>query len=619
MAILGETADGARFAPASPVVAGNAGRRSEAGEFSWPLVFLIFALVAAIAIAKALITAGNTPLLNDTDDAMRLVTVRDLLAGQNWYDHIQHRLNTPFGAEIHWSHLVDAAVGGLILLFRPLAGSFAETIAVYAWPLLLLLALLTLCARLAFRLAGRDAMLPALVLPAFSPALMTEFSPGRIDHHSIQILLTLLMAWGAIETIARPRFAILAGLAAALSLAIGIEALPSIVCAIIAIAVIWVVRPDRAPALRGFGLSFAVGTLVVLAEALPPSRWFEVACDEISIVYAAFAVGVGLVLALLSVLPLGAARPWQRLAIGGGLGAALGVGLALLFPLCLKGPYAALDPWLVENWLNRIGEAKPIWESIKGFDAFTIGVAVPPILGLVVIAARLLRGGREGRGEWLILGLFLAVAVAVMCEEIRGARLAAPLAIPAAGWLVITARRHYLEGAKFSGALAMLGSWLGFAGLVIAVAVVLIGAPFQGPAEAAAPAIGDRNACLMPAAFAGLAKLPPARILAPVDLGSHLLLFTPHTVVSAPYHRDQAGVRDTYRFLNGPIADAPAILAARGVSLVVICPGLPEMRGLPDAAPDAFVKLFARKALPAWLAEISAPGDALKIYRVVAP
>ncbi len=215
-------------------------------------------------------------------------------------------------------------------------------------------------------------MLPALLLPAVSPALMTEFSPGRIDHDSVQILLALLMAWGAIETIERPRFAILAGLAASLSLAIGIEGLPNVVAATLAIALIWVVRPERAAALRGFGLSLGLGTLVMLAVALPPSRWLQPACDEISLVYAAFAVGVGAALTLLSLLPLAARPAWLRLLVGGVLGAIVAVGLAAAFPLCLKGPYGSLDPWLVENWLNHIAEAQPLWQSARGFDPFTI-------------------------------------------------------------------------------------------------------------------------------------------------------------------------------------------------------------------------------------------------------
>jgi hypothetical protein len=593
-------------------------------KFSWPLVLLVFVLMAAGLIAKAMFNTGKVPLLNDTDDAMRMVTVRDLLAGQNWLDHTQYRLNTPFGVDIPWSHLVDAAIGGIIMLLRPVFGSMAETVAVYVWPLLLLLALLTLCARIAFRLAGRQAMLPALVLPILSPALISEFSPGRIDHHSIQILSTLLMAWASIEAIERPRFAIVAGLAAAGSLAIGIEGLPSIVSAIIAIAMIWVAHPDRRSVLLGFGVSFALATLAVFAQALPPDRWFAPACDEISIVYASLAVGTGIAFALLALLPLGRS-PWLRLVVGGVAGAVLVGGLAILFPACLKGPYAALDPWLVTNWLDRITEAQPLWETAKAFDPFAVAVALPPFLGLAVIAWRVLAGDKAGRGEWLILGVFLAIAIAIMLAQIRGARLAAPLALPAAGWFILTARRRYLGGATIAGALGMLAGWIGFAGLIIAVIVVLASGPFQHKAEAAVTGLASPSAgpgaseasCLLPDAFTALAKLPPARVMNPIDLGSHILLFTPHAVVAAPYHRDQRGVLDTFNFFNGPIADARAILAARSVNLVVICPAMAEMQGLADAAPDSFVKLYAKGEVPPWLKALSAKGDALKLYAVL--
>jgi len=53
-----------------------------------------------------------------TDDAMRLAQVRDLLAGQSWYDLTQWRMNVPFGLPMHWSRLIDAPIAGLILIFR---------------------------------------------------------------------------------------------------------------------------------------------------------------------------------------------------------------------------------------------------------------------------------------------------------------------------------------------------------------------------------------------------------------------------------------------------------------------------------------------------------------------
>lgn len=601
----------------SEALAGPAAREAEG--FNWPLVVIGFLAVAAIAVAKALLTAKTVPLVNDTDDAMRLVTVHDLIAGQGWWDHLQHRLNTPFGAEIHWAHEIDAAIAAIMLMVRPFAGAATDTITVFIYPLLLLFALEVLCARLAYTLLGRAGILPAVVLPLVSPALLTEFSPGRVDHHSIQILLTLLMAWGAIETIGRPRFAALTGVAAAASLAVGIEGLPSIVSAVIAIAITWVLRPERAPALRYFGLPFGLGTIAVAVSHYPPSRWFEPACDEISFVYVAFAVGVGAALTLLSVLPLSGRPAWLRLVVGGALGGVLALALAKAFPLCLGGPYAALDPWLVHNWLDRIAEAKPIWESVQGFDAFTIGATLPPILGVVVIAIRLWREPAD-RGQWLVLELFLVIAVLVMCAQVRGARLAAPLAFPAAGWLILAARGYYVRTRRFSGILALLGSWLAFAGFVIAVGVALTTELLETPAQAAVVAsAGDGGrACLMPEAFLPLARLPQARVLSPVDLGSHVLLYTGDSVVAAPYHRDQAGVRDTYRFFNDPIAEAQQIVIARGVTVVVICPGMSELRGLADAAPDSFVKLYAEGRLPDWLKPLSTSGDTLQLYGVVA-
>ena len=45
--------------------------------------------------------------LGDTDDNMRMMQVRALLHGQGWFDLRNYRLNPPFGANIHWSRLVD--------------------------------------------------------------------------------------------------------------------------------------------------------------------------------------------------------------------------------------------------------------------------------------------------------------------------------------------------------------------------------------------------------------------------------------------------------------------------------------------------------------------------------
>jgi asparagine N-glycosylation enzyme membrane subunit Stt3 len=75
--------------------------------------------------------------LGDTDDNMRMMQVRALLGGQDWYDLRQYRLNPPVGANIHWSHLVDLPMAVVILAFKPFfGGAVAEKIAIAIGPMI---------------------------------------------------------------------------------------------------------------------------------------------------------------------------------------------------------------------------------------------------------------------------------------------------------------------------------------------------------------------------------------------------------------------------------------------------------------------------------------------------
>lgn len=584
----------------------------------------LFGLWVVIALAISVRTFTNleiTPLFNDTDDAMRLVMVRDFLNGQGWYDLTQYRLNTPYGASIHWSRLVDVPIAGLILVLGPIAGSNAETIAAFIWPLLLLLALMWLSAKLAMRLAGPDAQLPGLVLPILSAALLPEFSPGRFDHHSVQTLLTIITVLATINAWRSPIAGLLAGIVLATSLAIGTETLPIVAAAIVAFGLYWVFDQTKANALRLFGLGFAVAGLVHLAIAQPPQQWLQPACDAHSIVYALAALATGVIFLILPFIP-SASNNWP-LRLGAGIvfgGLMLGA-LLWLYPQCLGGPYAALDPWLRDNWIANITEARSLWSALINSPGITIAIIVPPIAALGLIGWRVVRGENKNRVEWLVLGLFLLLAIMVMFFQIRGARLAAPLAVPAGAWLILTVRARYLAKQNLGNVAALIGAWLLFAGFAIAVPVTWLQDRFSPTTIMVATTIsatpsGALSTCQQSKAFDYLASLTPQRVMAPVDLGPYLLLFTPHQTVGAPYHRNKDGMLDTVRFLNRSISEARQIVVARGIELIVTCAGLPEMRGFPDISPDSFLRLQAQQQLPSWIKDISPDGSVLNIYRV---
>lgn len=574
----------------------------------WPLLIL-WALTAGAFATKAWLTAASTPLVLDSDDAMRLNEVHDFLGGQGWFDLVQYRLNTPYGASMHWSRLVDLPEATLLFLLRPFAGDAADAILLYAWPLLLIGPLLWLTAKLALRLGRREALWPALVLPGLSVITLGEFVPGRLDHHSAQILLSLAILYCTIAALERPRFAVGAGLAAAAALAIGIEGLPIVAITAVVFALMWVADRRHAEALRDFGLSFACAMAVALAQGVAPADWLLLRIDAISIVYVAAAILCAIAFTLLSLLRI---NGWLlRLVVALVAGAVVAALTLWLDPPILRGPYTALDPWLVQNWLAHISEAESWAQSFAEDPLYPLAVTVPVILAFAYAVWNIVRH-RTDRAAWLIVAAFLLVGVLVMLVQIRAARIVTPLAVAPTAALIATAWRRLVARPGLVPALGAVGSALASAGLVVAIVVALM--PFPPPLGNATG--GSRQACLMPDAFADLAKLSPQRVMAPVDLGSHLLLFTPHSVVAAPYHRDQQGLIDTLRFFTGPLADERATLDARHISLVVVCPAMSEIRGGLEHTPDSFAALFAASKLPDWLVPQSPPDAALAVYAV---
>ncbi len=135
-------------------------------------------LMWAVAVFSLCLASGIDSL--STDDAMRLVQVRDLLAGQSWFDMTQYRLDPPGGVVTHWSRLVDLPLAVSIKSVSLFASTaVAETFTLIVWPTVLLLVFLAGVARLARELAGHAAARLALVLAVADGAGPAEFPHRR--------------------------------------------------------------------------------------------------------------------------------------------------------------------------------------------------------------------------------------------------------------------------------------------------------------------------------------------------------------------------------------------------------------------------------------------------------
>jgi hypothetical protein len=183
---------------------------------------ILLALISVVAVVTLCATSGiNSP---STDDAMRLVEVRDLLTGQSWFDLTQYRLDPPGGVVTHWSRLIDLPLAALIRAGElVLPAGLAERVAMVVWPTALLLVFFGGVLRLARDLAGDTAARVALIFAALMAPVLQHFRPGAIHHHNVQIVLMIWSLALFVRMPTRARDGAIAGILRALSVAIGQE------------------------------------------------------------------------------------------------------------------------------------------------------------------------------------------------------------------------------------------------------------------------------------------------------------------------------------------------------------------------------------------------------------
>src|SRR3954471_20375402 len=157
-------------------------------ERQWRLVVLLIWLVACALFVVTQWAQIRGFSLGDTDDNMRIMQVRAWLAGQGWYDLRQYRLNPPYGADIHWSRLVDLPLAGLKLALQPfLGGRDAEKAAVAVAPLLPMLLAFGATALIARRLVAPLAYPLAIAILLCGHSARSMWTPLRIDHNGWQL------------------------------------------------------------------------------------------------------------------------------------------------------------------------------------------------------------------------------------------------------------------------------------------------------------------------------------------------------------------------------------------------------------------------------------------------
>jgi hypothetical protein len=556
---------------------------------------------AALGLAGALLAlclhaAGGFPTLTtatgDNDSLLRLVEIRDLIGGQGWFDLHQYRMGPQGGFVMHWSRLVDAPIAVIILVVSAFSGKLAtgEAAAMLAWTTLLMAAALAFTLRIARAVGGDWALLPAVIICTAALHFGGVFAPGDIDHHNVQLTLTLATMTALI--IGRGHIAgIAAGAACALMLAVGMETLPYVAVAGLTASAAYLLggRAEAAKA-AGFGIGFAGAGFSAFLATVPASAWLAPQCDAYSLPQFSVALISGLGLAAAAVSPA--------------LGRSFGGKLA--------NPYGGLDPRLQQFWLDHVTEAQPFWSVLTHNWVKGAGYYVTPVLALIVLGIRLRKGGTAA--EWTLTA-FLMAAFAVSVWQVRGATFSVPLAAIALAAWVGAWRQRIAVTADRKSMLRMAMVWL--VSLNVAWSAAALAASTALGERGAAPAAKSAATCERPADYAQLAAQPPTTVLAVSNLGSPILVRTAHRVLAGPYHRNVTGNLLTLDAFMGTAEQARTVIKDNGIGLVAICRDNAETPLLTDPAPASFLATLTRGEPPDWLEKLpQGAGEPLEIYRV---
>ena len=206
-----------------------------------------------------------------------------------------------------------------------------------------------------------------------------------------------------------------------------------------------------------------------------------------------------------------------------------------------------------------------------------------------------------GRARRIVIG-FCVVALLVATFQYRGTNFALLFALPglAAALVRLTMQRSVV--------------WLAAAILVGNGGVfTLAGALAEGQDQVALRAMrfAAQEDCGHAPAMAALKALPPGRVAAFVDQGPAVLAYTADAVIAGPYHRDGAGILDSYAIFTGP--DPRNVLQKRGIGYLMTCRAAPDWAFY--SARGGLIAQLAAGHVPQWLTPAGRSSD-VELYRV---
>lgn len=620
--------------------------RAQMSERSAIIGGITMAMLFYGILAFFFVKAGAPDVLNgrlwDGDSYMWLVRAQDLWANGDWWNHVNVRISPPDGFAQHWTRPLDFLIFTGTLVLEPLMGVESARF----WVGVFMNALISVPALFAFAWAARPLIADHRdyewlwlvgVFFLFMPSGMANFAVGRPDHHALVILFTTLFLGAALRSIETPssrKYALLAGLFAAVALWVSIQALPFMIAVMAAMGLWWLLgKPDLATCLTVISFSaalFMLAALFIEYGALAVGDLY----DTLSPPYVAAFLLCGLFWLLLARLQerssvLNARAP--RILVATLLAAAILGVLWMLFPGFFSNPMDS-DSDLSTVLMNPyIKELQPSYAALEKEESLfrAIGVAIRKggvaIVALPVLLYGCFKAPMEKRPLWTVLLVLAMVYLPLAFFQIRWNGQANSIVVFPYAVMAVVLLRKLSDVRKVEKLLPLLrpiaivlfSTW-SYAPLL--TANMLLAAESDELAEQPGKSCDYHSAIPVLNDAAGLGA-EPQNIMMGVNSTAIILYETSHRVYAIANHRMTDGFQRLHNtFSAADDGTAHEALREARADLILTCKYAPDMiiHKTSDGSPS-FHDRLAEGSIPDFLEPIALPEEAenLLLFRVL--
>jgi hypothetical protein len=372
-------------------------------------------------------------------------------------------------------------------------------------------------------------------------------------------------------------------------------------------------RADDQYSFSRYGVALALTSLIAFAAQNNPSNWTSSQCDALSAPWLLLTVGGGFIALTLAALSSRVPLWLGRASIAGIAFILLLLVFAHVFPVCLGGPYHMVPEPYRTKWISSIPEAFPLWRIWEVNPSTTLRCYGPLVVASIVASFAIFRTHDNTRRMMIALASLLWMGVFLCLIQIRSIYVVSAFIPLTAGWAFDRLAQAFSPPTARSAetvALVVACSLLVGAFWQIGFSVTQVSAKYE--------AVGSTRGadCILDINVRALDRLPKGLVLAPINLGAHLLVHTHHSIIAAGYHRAVEGIVAGIEAFGGPEDDMHRHAQTYHADYLVICP---EWTSREPKQANAFARALAQGKSVSWLEPIAIDAGPLKAWRITQP